>query len=151
MNNIYILQSDPTEKTTDMIQDIEKNTTLSQFLENFRDSFSETGVSDLIRSELKKSGMTKAALAKRAGISEVYLYQILSQRRHPSRDLMMCICIDLSLSLEKTQCMLLSGGFAKLFIMHRRDAIIMYGILNKKNTYEVNDMLYTEHEQMLTH
>ena len=43
--------------------------------------------------------LTKAELARRSGISEVYLHQVFAGRRNPSRDWLLCICVGLGITL----------------------------------------------------
>ncbi len=42
-----------------------------------------------------------------------------------------------------------AGGFARLYTKNRRDAIILYGILNGQDLFAVNDKLFAENEESL--
>ena len=65
-------------------------------------------------------------------MSEVYLHQVFSGRRNPSRSRLLCLCFGLNASLEETQELLKQCGFAQLYPKDRRDAIILYGIIWSK-------------------
>ena len=91
-----------------------------------------------------------AALAGLAGISEVYLHQVFSGRRMPSRDRLLCICIALELSLEETQDLLKRASYAQLYPRIQRDAIISYGILHHMDLEEINQTLFAENEKTLS-
>ncbi len=93
--------------------------------------------------------ISKAALARSAGMSEVYLHQVFSGRRNPSRDRLLCLCIGLEASLEETQKLLERAGYAQLYPKSRRDAIISHGIVHKTPLQKVNDNLYEEDEKMI--
>ena len=93
--------------------------------------------------------MPKAALSKRAGTSEVYLYQIFSGRRTPSHDRTICLCFGLSATLEETQELLKHCCIAQIYAKDRRDAIIIYGLSNGMTLAEVNERLYSENEATL--
>ena len=97
----------------------------------------------------EKKSLTKAALARQAGMSEVYLHQVFAGRRNPSRDRLLCLCIGLEATLEETQELLKQCGFAQLYPKDRRDAIILYGILNGMDLFGVNDKLFAENEETL--
>ena len=97
-----------------------------------------------------KKSITKAALARQAGISEVYLHQVFSGRRMPSRDRLLCICIALELSLEETQDLLKRASYAQLYPRIQRDAIISYGILHHMDLEEINQTLFAENEKALS-
>ena len=91
--------------------------------------------------------LTKAELARRSGISEVYLHQVFAGRRNPSRDWLLCICVGLGITLDETQRMLTQGGYAQLYPRTRRDAIISYGVVHQLPLGEINDKLFAEQEK----
>lgn len=93
--------------------------------------------------------LTKAELARRSGISEVYLHQVFAGRRNPSRDRLLCICVGLGITLDETQRMLTQGGYAQLYPRTRRDAIISYGVVHQLPLGEINDKLFAEQEKTL--
>lgn len=72
-----------------------------------------------------------------------------SGRRNPSRSRLLCLCFGLNASLEETQELLKQCGFAQLYPKDRRDAIILYGILNGMDLFAVNDKLFAENEETL--
>ena len=59
------------------------------------------------------------------------------------------VCFGLNASLEETQELLKQCGFAQLYPKDRRDAIILYGILNGMDLFGVNDKLFAENEETL--
>ena len=61
----------------------------------------------------------KAELARRSGISEVYLHQVFAGRRNPSRDRLLCICVGLGITLDETQRMLTQGGLRPTVSPHQ--------------------------------
>ena len=93
--------------------------------------------------------LTKAELARRSGISEVYLHQVFAGRRNPSRDRLLCICVGLGITLDETQRMLTQGGYAQLYPRTRRDAIISYGVVHQLPLGEINDKLFAEQEALI--
>ena len=95
-------------------------------------------------------GAKKAfTLARQAGMSEVYLHQVFSGRRNPSRDRLLCLCIGLEATLEETQCLLKQSAYAQLYPKSKRDAIITYGILHHMELHAINDKLFAENEKTL--
>ena len=77
------------------------------------------------------------------------MHQVFSGRRSPSRSRLLCLCFGLNASLEETQELLKQCGFAQLYPKDRRDAIILYGILNGMDLFAVNDKLFAENEETL--
>ena len=86
-----------TKKNTDDLQTELHNTRdLSQFLEENQISFHDMDFAGKLEEMIAKSGFTKASLAERSGMSEVYLYQVLSGKRNPTRTRIICLCIGLA-------------------------------------------------------
>ena len=80
-------------------------------------------------------------------MSEIYLHQVFSGRRNPSRDRLLCLCIGLGCSLEETQRLLQQASYAQLYPRIKRDAIISHGILHGTELNEINDKLFSENEK----
>lgn len=111
--------------------------------------FSTQSVVELLTALYEKKNLSKAALARKAGMSEVYLHQVFSGRRNPSRDRLLCLCIGLEATLEETQCMLQRASYAQLYPKSKRDAIISHGIIHHTELNEINDKLFAENERTL--
>ncbi|MDY3225959.1 MAG: helix-turn-helix transcriptional regulator [Candidatus Faecousia sp.] len=137
------------KNTNDLQSELTAAPNLSRFLSMNQEQFVNENFVDMLQALFQKSGLSKAALAKRAGTSEVYLYQILSGMRTPSRDRTICLCFGLPATLEQTQELLKRSGFAQLYARNRRDAIIMYGLIHGMELLEVNDRLFAENEATL--
>lgn len=137
------------KKTGELQKELTSAPDLSIFLSNHQEEFSNFDFPELLNELFQKSGLTKAALAKRAGTSDVYLYQIFSGGRTPSRDRTLCLCFGLSATLEDAQELLKHSGFAQLYVKDRRDAIIIYGLANRMTLSEVNEKLFAENEATL--
>ena len=137
------------KNTSDLQTELFAAPNLSCFLSANHEQFVEENFASMLQDLFVKSELSKAALAKRALTSEVYLYKIFSGERTPSRDRTICICYGLSATLEETQDLLKRSGFAELYVRNRRDAIIMYGLVHKIDLNKINDRLYAEEEATL--
>lgn len=137
------------KNTDDLQNELTTAPNLSRFLSVNQDQFIDENFADMLQALFQKSGLSKAALAKRAGTSEVYLYQIFSSGRTPSRDRTICLCFGLSATLEETQELLKHSGLAQLYAKNRRDAIIIYGLAHHMELPEINDRLFAENEATL--
>lgn len=135
--------------TNNLRQELMEAPSLDQFLSENQDSFNRDSICELLNRLFQKRRISKATLAKRSGMSEVYLHQVFSGRRSPSRSRLLCLCFGLNASLEETQELLKQCGFAQLYPKDRRDAIILYGILNGMDLFAVNDKLFAENEETL--
>ena len=137
------------KSTNNLRQELMSSANLDQFLSENGENFNSGSVCDLLNRLFQKRTLSKAALAKQSGMSEVYLHQVFAGRRTPSRSRLLCLCFGLSATLEETQALLKQCGLAQLYPKSRRDAIILYGIANGMNLFSVNDKLFAENEETL--
>ena len=135
--------------TDDLQKELMGSNSLNEFLSANSDEFNSGGVQRLLTRLFEKRGITKSALAKQSGMSEIYVHQIFAGRRNPSRSRLICLCFGLGATLDETQELLRLAGLAPLYPRIRRDAIIIYGLVNGVGLHELNDKLFTEDEVTL--
>ncbi|MGN0968560.1 MAG: helix-turn-helix domain-containing protein [Oscillospiraceae bacterium] len=137
-------------KDTDSLQqELMDAPNLDRFLSENQDNFNGGSIHELLNALFQKRSISKAALAKQSGMSEVYLHQVFAGRRSPSRSRLLCLCFGLSATLEETQELLKQCAFAQLYPKNKRDAIIIYGLVNGVSLFDVNDKLFSEGEETL--
>ena len=138
------------KKNTDGLQqELMDSPDLTLFLSQNQEQFVNKSVSELLNHLFEEKNISKAALAKKAGMSEIYLHQIFAGRQNPSRNRLLCLCYGLEASVEETQELLKLCGMAQLYPKLKRDAIIYYGLLHKLSLFEINDKLFDENEETL--
>lgn len=137
-------------KNTDSLQQaLMESPNLEQFLSENQENFRDGGVSERLNALFQKCRLSKASLAKLSGMSEVYLHQVFSGRRNPSRNRLLCLCLGMGVSLEETQTLLKLSGYAQLYPKDRRDAIILYGVIHQMDLFDLNDELFAKNEETL--
>lgn len=138
------------DKTTgDLASELMNQANLDVYLKENQHFFSGRGVVECLMALCGQHPIAKNALARNAGMSEVYLHQVLSGRRNPSRDRLLCLCFALGATLEETQALLQCACYARLYPKNRRDAIISHGIIHHADLSAVNDRLFSENEKTL--
>jgi transcriptional regulator with XRE-family HTH domain len=135
--------------TGDLNNDLIKAENIDSYISTNREFFMEQDVPKLLAELYEKKSMSKADLARRSGVSVVYLHQVFAGRRKPSRDRLLCLCIGLEASLEETQRLLMQSTYAQLYSKIKRDAIISFGLVHHMDVQEINDKLFDENEQIL--
>ncbi len=81
------------KKNTDGLQqELMDSPDLSQFLSQNQEQFENKSVAELLNRLFEKKHISKAALAKQAGMSEIYLHQI-SQAAVIHRGIVFCACV----------------------------------------------------------
>lgn len=138
-----------TKDTNDLQNELMSAPDLGRFLSENEDKFNHKNFPEILEDLFNKKKISKATLARKAGISNVYLYQIFSGERNPSRNRILCLCFGLSANLEETQDLLKHSGYAQLYVKDKRDAIIIYGLVHSLELDEVNDRLFGEKEETL--
>ena len=136
--------------TDDLRQALMESEDLDRFLSENKDSFETKECGAALQRLFEGTDISKAELARRSGMSTVYLYQVFSGRRRPSRDRMLCLCFGLECPVETTQELLKRGGFLPLYPKNRRDAIILYALSRGLTLQEANDRLFKENEETLS-
>lgn len=133
------------EKNTDTLQqELMSTNNLDRFLTENDASFRDVPLQEAIQRIFDEKGMSKAQLAKQSGISEVYLHQLFSGRRFPSRSRLLCLCFGLGATVDEAQSLLQQARHAPLYSRDRRDAIIIFALSHHMALFEVNDKLFTE-------
>ena len=133
------------EKNTDTLQqELMSTNNLDRFLTENDASFRDVPLQEAIQRIFDEKGMSKAQLAKQSGISEVYLHQLFSGRRFPSRSRLLCLCFGLGATVDEAQSLLQQASHAPLYSRDRRDAIIIFALSHHMTLFEVNDKLFTE-------
>ena len=132
------------KNTDNLQQELMEAPTLDQFLSENQDNFTRESVCELLEKLMKKRKMSKAVLARLSGMSEVYLHQLFSGRRFPSRSRLLCLCFGLGATVDEAQSLLQQARHAPLYSRDRRDAIIIFALSHHMTLFEVNDKLFTE-------
>ena len=91
------------DKTTDDLrQALMAESNIDSYLRENQPFFAGQSIAELLAVYYERTDLSKAALARKAGMSEVYLHQVFAGRRNPSRDRLLCLCVGLETSLALT-------------------------------------------------
>ena len=137
------------KNTRQLLQELMEPNDLDRVLSENDTSFREGSLTDALQRLFDARDISKAMLAKNSGISEVYLHQVFSGRRSPSRNRLLCLCFGLDTGLEEAQRLLQHAHHAPLYPLDRRDAILIYGLSHGLILPEVNDALFKANAETL--
>ena len=137
------------KNTSDLQQELLSKPNLDRILSENAASFQQESATALLNRLYERTGLSKITLAKRSGMSEIYLRQIFGGQRTPSRDRLLSLCCAMDATLEETQEVLKRSSLARLYPKNRRDAIILHGIAHGTPLREINDILFQEGEKPL--
>ena len=99
---------------------------------------------------LQKYGAAKKDVIRRAGLNQIYGYQIFAGTKSPSRDKLLAIIFGFPLSLEDAQRLLKVAGVSELYPRKRRDSILIFGLVKGLSLPELDDLLYEMGEATLS-
>lgn len=133
-------------KNTDQLQqELMSGNDLNRVLADNDSSFQGYALQERLQALFQRRNISKTALARQSGISEVYLHQVFAGRRTPSRNRLLCLCFGLGVSVDEAQELLLQHArLAPLYPRDRRDAIVIFGLSHSITLEEINDKLYAE-------
>ena len=137
------------KSTDDLNQELMEQASLDQYITENEAYFVETDLIEVLTRLYEHCGLSKAELARRAEMSEVYLHQVFSGRRKPSRDRLLCLCIGMDAGLEAVQQLLKRVGYAPIYPKLKRDAIISHGMIHRTPLSEINEKLFLQNEKTL--
>ena len=135
--------------TSDLREKLMAEPNLEAYLKDTADAFIGGRIAEGLSAFLVDRAISKLDLARRASMSEIYVRQIFSGRRFPSRDRLLCLCAALELTIEEIQQLLKRASYAPLYPKRKRDVIIEYGLVHGMTLSEINDKLYAENEKSL--
>ena len=135
-------------KNTSKLQaELAQSGSLSAFLLNNERSFNNDSGQEYIKELIDRSGISKATLARCSGMSEIYVHQILSGRRSPSRGRLICLCYGLGATLDETQELLklfrVLLGLAAAYFVFAVSFVEFAGLLTAIDTLKAGNTAFT--------
>ena len=106
-------------------------------------------LADMLNAVIIRKGLKKVDLIANSEISEVYVYQILSGRRLPERNKLICLILEMHIEIDEVQKILRCAGYSPLYAKIPFDSIILYAICKKLSVVETNALLFENLGQTL--
>ena len=102
-----------------------------------------------LTSLLRQKKLKRGEVARASLLDRVYVYQIFSGRRTPSRNKLIALAFGMRLSADETQRMLKLSGNLELYARCRRDALILFALQKQMNIQQANELLFAHEEKLL--
>lgn len=135
--------------TTDLEQALSASHSFRDYLQDHPSVSNSESVSQQLLALMDQQKIQRAELITRSGINDIYVHQILSGKRHPSRNKLLCLAFALKLDAEQVQTLLKRCGYAPLYAKLRRDSAILHGFYHSLPLLAVNEQLYELGEPLL--
>jgi len=129
-------------KTTQKIlNQLTEDITFTEILEENKGSFSYKTIGEYISDAIHKNNTTKARLIRESGINKRFFFDILANKKRPSRRYIIRIFLALELNLTDVQWYLKATDYPQLYARDKRDAVIIYCLNHNIKVEECNKML----------
>lgn len=129
--------------------EIKNTSNIEQFLKENKENLLSQSLSEHLNVLLEHKGLKRADVVRGSLLDRVYVYQIFSGKKTPSRDKLIAIAFGLGLSDDETQKMLKLSGNRELYARDERDVIILFALQRGKNIFETNDLLHSYNFKVL--
>ena len=135
--------------TEKLLEELKNCEDFKKFFKVHNDSIEKKNLSDYLNELLRRKAIKKSDAIKASELNEVYAYQIFSGLRVPERKKLLSIAVGMQLSLEETQELLKSAGYAQLYIKNEFDCAIIYSVCKGLTVLQTNSILFENNLETL--
>ncbi|MCF0230803.1 MAG: helix-turn-helix transcriptional regulator [Enterococcus sp.] len=134
--------------TEELLNELINSAQLDKYLK--QSHFDSLDLCQYLNELLEEKGLKRSEVVKKAGLNEVFGYQIFKGSRGASRDTLLRLAFAMKLNLKETNRLLQAGGLNYLYPKNRRDAIIIFCLENDCSLYETDCELLRLKERCIT-
>lgn len=127
--------------TEELTHEIKEATNMEDFLRKNKRHMITHSLSEHLNVLLLQKGLSRADVVRGSQLDRVYVYQIFSGEKTPSRDKLIAIAFGLCLTDDEAQKLLKLSGNRELYARDKRDVLLLFALHHKKNIFEVNELL----------
>ena len=128
--------------TSEIVKELGLSDDFQTFYNENKEHMIFADLTELIAELLKRKGLKKSYVIRKAELSEVYGYQIFSGVRVPERKKLLCLAIGMELTIDEVQHLLKCAGYPQLYVKKPFDSVVLYGFYKGMSVVEINEMLY---------
>jgi transcriptional regulator with XRE-family HTH domain len=132
------------KSTRELEESIRTTTSIHSFLNGQQMNMVEITPGRYIAKLMRQNNITKSQLHKRTNLSKSFFYEILSDKKQPSRNNFIQILLGLKLTFDECQNALKACQYSPLYARNRWDAVIIYCIENEKSLLDTNIILESQ-------
>lgn len=130
------------KSTSVLLNDISASPSAEVFLSRNEESFADKLFQKQVLNHIAAKRITKLELVKRSYLNASYVYDILNAKKRPSRDTVLRLAFGLRLNLAECNRLLKFAEYSDLYPRDKRDAVIIFHIMNGSGLPEANDQLH---------
>ena len=130
------------KSTEELTHEITNSTDVEDYLQKNKRHLLTQCLSEYLNMLLSEKELSRADVVRNSLLDRVYLYQIFSGKKAPSRDKLIALAFGLQLSDPETQKMLKLSGNRELYARDGRDALILFALQRNMTIMDANGMLF---------
>lgn len=88
-----------------------------------------------------KYGIHSKEIEEMCMVSRSEMYKIKRGENQPKRETVIRLALGMGVTLDETNRMLKLANYSNLYVKDKDDAIIIFGLENKKSVFEIDEML----------
>ena len=131
------------KSTDELTHEIKNSTDVEDYLKKNEKQLLTQRLSEYLNMLLSEKEISRADVVRNSLLDRVYVYQIFSGKKTPSRDKLIALAFGLCLSDGETQKLLKLSGNRELYARDERDVLILFALQRKKTIFEVNELLFS--------
>lgn len=131
------------KSTDELTHEITNSTDVEDYLKKNEEHLLTQRLSEYLNMLLSEKEISRADVVRNSLLDRVYVYQIFSGKKTPSRDKLIALAFGLCLSDEETQKLLKLSGNRELYARDERDVLILFALQRKKTIFEANELLFS--------
>ncbi len=128
--------------TSEILEELGLCQEFKTFYQENKEYMVTQSLAQLLTQLLEQTGMEKPQIVKKSEIAEVYVYQIFSGLRVPTRRKLLALAVGMELNLEQVQMLLKCAGYPRLYVKRPADSVVIFGICNHLTVRKINEMLF---------
>lgn len=135
--------------TIELLHEIENIQKIEDYLDTNDNEMTRMTLSEYMDELLRKRSLKKTDIVNGSNLNRVYVYQIFSGSRIPSRDKIIALGFGFRLDLVDMQRYLKQAGHRELYARDKRDAVIIFSVNKGLDLFQTNELLYSLSEQVV--
>ncbi len=114
---------------------------VQDYLAAVESSLIHTSIGEELKKKLEEKCLKPGEVFDMAGIPHSYGYDILSGKRHPSREKVLALFLVMGLNQEEAQDVLKHSSYSTLYAKDASDSVVLFCLQNHKSLMDCNEIL----------
>ncbi|MDO4292712.1 MAG: XRE family transcriptional regulator [Eubacteriales bacterium] len=131
-----------TKSTEELNNEIKDIRDIQDFFVSNQNQMLTVSLSEHLNMLLSEKNLHKTNIIHDSLLDRVYVYQIFSGRKFPSRNKLIALAFGMHLSVDETQRLLKISGNRELYAREQRDAIILFALHRDMTISDTNELLF---------